>query len=91
VHRKRHGALTPTPRQQSASAEARPTSPRWSGVRRLKILPDLQLAADPPPLAPARWEPMHFAWVSASSARSERGFGDARKWASNFLSVLHML
>ena len=44
-------------------------------VRDSGCLPGLQLAADPPPLALARWEPVRFAWASAESARSERGFG----------------
>jgi len=66
----RHGSLPPVSVRRLADHRA---LTYWPIISR--IVHDLQLAADPPLLAPARWEPVRVAWVSASSADSERGFG----------------
>ena len=96
-HSLRHGAITPTPRQQGVEEpEASRATPPWSWARLLKrvfaldmatcpfcrqgalriiaamtqgevirkILRHVQLAPDPPAIAPARSRPAAFDWVA---------------------------
>jgi Putative transposase len=67
-HSHLRAAILPTPRQQGLDGEEMPRStPYWPWARLTvirKILRHLKLAADPPPIAPARARQAHCDWVA---------------------------